>query len=133
MLDIKIEGQLPKLNSNLEPAMEKIADIMFRSVQQNFITGGRPDQWQPLKSGQPSHLYRNGWLFENVQLSWTPSSATVYVDLGRVPYAIYLQMGTKHMVAREFMMFQEQDKEKILQEVSSAIFSQTGETKWEQN
>jgi phage gpG-like protein len=159
MIDIQITGTLPKLNDNLEPAMEKIADIMFRSVQQNFLAGGRPNQWAPLQPfGESSHLMKSGKMFENIQLRWDSTSATVYLDSSRVPYAaihnfggtikhpgsdkfqafeymgglVVLPHGTKpHDIPipqRMFMLFQEEDKTKILEILSSAIFIQNGET-----
>jgi phage gpG-like protein len=159
MIDIQITGTLPKLNDNLEPAMEKIADIMFRSVQQNFLAGGRPNQWAPLQPfGESSHLMKSGKMFENIQLRWDSTSATVYLDSSRVPYAaihnfggtikhpgsdkfqafeymgglVVLPYGTKpHDIPipqRMFMLFQEEDKTKILEILSSAIFIQNGET-----
>lgn len=157
MINIQIEGKLPELNADLEPAMQEIADVMFRSVQQNFIAGGRPDQWAPLMPlGQSSHLYRTGNLFESLQLAWDKSSATVFIDTARIPYAAILNFGgiIKHpgsskfqafdlggkmiythgtkahdipIPARPFMVFQEEDKEQILQTLSNAIFLTNGE------
>jgi phage gpG-like protein len=151
MIDIQITGTLPKLNDNLEPAMEKIVDIMFRSVQENFLASGRPNQWAPLQPfGEQSHL---GNIFENIQLKWDATSATVYLDTSRVPYAaihnfggvikhpgsdkfqafeymggMIFTHGTKahniNIPQRMFMMFQEEDKTKILEILSSAIFIQ---------
>lgn len=158
MIDIQISGNLPQVNDNLEPAMSEIADIMFLSVQQNFIAGGRPNQWEPLKPfGESSHLYRSGRLFESLQLQWDGNSATVFIDTSRLPYASILNYGgtIKHpgsnkfqafeymggmvytygtkphdinIPQRMFMLFQEEDKTKILQILSNAIFIQGGET-----
>jgi phage gpG-like protein len=158
MLNIELTGTLPKLNNNLEPAMEKIADVMFRSVQENFLAGGRPNQWAPLQPlGEQSHLYQSGRMFENIQLKWDATSAMVYLDTARVPYAaihnfggvikhpgsdkfqafeymggMVFTHGTKahniNIPQRMFMLFQEEDKTKILEILSSAIFIQQGET-----
>jgi phage gpG-like protein len=127
MINIQISGTLPKINTNLEPAMEQIGDLMFDSVLQNFLAGGRPDQWAPLKkTGEPSHLFQNGFLVDNIHLEWGSDSTSVYVNKAAY-YAPYLQYGTKKMVARPFMMFQGIDKEKILQILSNVIFIENGE------
>ena len=109
MIDIQITGTLPKLNDNLEPAMEKIADIMFRSVQENFLAGGRPNQWAPLQPfGEPSHLMQSGEMFQNIQLKWDATSATVYLDTSRVPYAAIHNFGgtIKHPGSDKFQAFE---------------------------
>ena len=158
MIDIKITGTLPKVNTNFEPQMEQIADLMYRSVQENFLSGGRPNQWAPLQPlGEISHLMRNGNLFENIQLRWNDKEAVVWVDTARVPYAAINNYGgtIKHpgsekfqvfdymggtvfthgtkphninIPARPFMLFQEEDKTRILEILSSAIFIESGET-----
>jgi len=109
MIDIQLTGQLPQLNADLESAMEQIADIMFRSVQQNFIAGGRPDQWAPLMPlmAQASHLYQTGNLFESIQIAWGDKSATVFIDTVRVPYAAINNFGgvIKHPGSSKFQVF----------------------------
>ncbi len=153
MINIQIDGQLPQLNADLTQAMEQIADVMYRSVQENFIAGGRPNQWAPLQPlGVDSHLYQSGRLFESIQLMWDDKSATAFIDTARVPYAAILNFGgtIKHpgsnkfqafmyggemiythgtrphdinIPARTFMMFQDEDKTRILDVLSSAIFT----------
>jgi phage gpG-like protein len=157
MIEVNVENNIPDVNTNLEPAMEKIVGIMYRSVQMNFLAGGRPNQWEPLAHlGLPSHLYQSGRMFENIQLSWNNTSATVFIDTSRVPYArinnfggvikhpgsdkfqvfqgadgTVFTHGTKphdiNIPQRKFMMFQEEDKAKILQTLSNVIFIESGE------
>jgi len=152
MIEVKTEDRIQTPNTDMTPAMERIADIMYRSVQENFISGGRPNQWEPLAHlGLPSHLYQSGRMFENIQFSWSDTQAMVYIDTNRVPYArmnndggVIKHPGSKKFQAfqgadgmvfthgtkahdipipqRRFMMFQEEDKEKILQELSTAVF-----------
>ena len=158
MIEIQIKGQLPNLNSNLEPAMGKVVDIMYRSVQENFIAGGRPNQWEPLKPfGESSHLMKSGNMFQNIMLRWSDREAVVFIDTAKVPYAAIHNFGgtIKHpgsskfqafeygggmvytwgtkphdipMPKRQFMMFQEEDKAKILQTLSDAIFTTSERT-----
>ena len=157
MLDTKITGTLPKINEDLTSVMEQVADIMFRSVQQNFIQGGRPNQWEPLSPfGESSHLYKTGRMFSSIQLQWDGQSASVFIDTAKMPYArihndggiikhpgsdkfqafmgadgMVFTQGTKphdiRIPQRKFMMFQEEDKTRILELVSSAIFIENGE------
>ncbi len=98
MIRMWVEGKLPAINVDLEPAFETISDIMFRSVQQNFIVGGRPEKWPSLRefglSGSAqSHLYQSGHLFESIQLKYDGTQATVFIDTARVPYASILNSG----------------------------------------
>jgi phage gpG-like protein len=153
MINIEIQGKLPQVNTNFESVMEKITDIMYRSVQMNFIAGGRPQPWKSLQPfGESSHLMRSGNMFENIQLKWDASSATVYLDTARVPYAAINNFGgtiqhpgsdkfqafdrggemifthgtQPHAInipARPFMMFQEEDKTRILEIMRSSIFT----------
>lgn len=159
MIDVTITGTLPQLNSDLTEAMEKVATIMYESVQQNFITGGRPTQWTPLKSyelsgSMASHLMQSGYMFENIQLEWDGQSATVFIDTARVPYAaihnfggviqhpgsskfqafeygggmVYTWFTKAHAIPipqRQFMMFQDEDRTKILEIVGNAIFTES--------
>jgi len=159
MIDITISGSLPVVNSDFTEAFETIADIMFRSVQENFIVGGRPNQWPALKEfglagSVASHLYKSGFMFENIQLAYDSQHAKVSIDTTRVPYAaihnfggtikhpgsdkfqvfpynggMIFTHGTKphdiNIPQRQFMMFQDEDREQILQTLSNAIFTET--------
>ena len=160
MIDITISGSLPVVNSDFTEAFETIADIMFRSVQENFIVGGRPNQWPALKEfglagSVASHLYKSGFMFENIQLEYDGQHAKVSIDTTRVPYAAIHNFGgtidhpevsgklmvfnygggivfTYHtkrhdinIPQRQFMMFQDEDREQILQTLSNAIFTET--------
>ena len=158
MIDIQMTGTFPEVNPHIgADTMPEIVDIMYRSVQQNFIEGGRPETWTPLQPfGEASHLYRNGNLFENIQLEYDDKHASVFIDTERVPYAAINNFGgvIKHpgskkfqvfqvggeivfthgtephdinIPQRMFMLLQEEDKEKILEILSSAIFIQSEE------
>jgi hypothetical protein len=55
MIDIKIEGKLPQLNTDLSPAMSKIADRMlwtFSKAHENEGYG----TWSPTREGKPATL-----------------------------------------------------------------------------
>lgn len=152
MIDVKLSGDMPTVNTDYTSAMEQIRDIMFASVQQNFITGGRPTQWEPLQPfGLPSHLYQSGAMFDSIQVEHDRNHASVFIDTARMPYAaihnyggtikhpgskkfqafqygdaMVFTYGTKahdiRIPQRQFMMFQEEDKTAILQILGNAIF-----------
>lgn len=112
-IDVKLSGSWPEANADMTEAFEKIADVMFRSVQQNFIVGGRPTAWPPLSAygvdgAQASHLMQSGNLFENIQLEWDRQSATVGIDTVRVPYAAIHNFGgvIQHPGSKKFQAFE---------------------------
>jgi phage gpG-like protein len=106
---IEIKGLAEIPSGDMSPFTEKIARLMFRSVQENFIAGGRPNQWAPLKAtGEQSHLYGSGELLSNIQMGWDSRSATVSVDTARVPYAAIHNFGgmIKHPGSDKLQVFQ---------------------------
>lgn len=133
--------------------MRAIVDLMFRSVQQNFIEGGRPNVWPPNQGDNPI-LYRTGEMFRGIQLEWDAEHAKVFIDTERIPHALIHNFGgvihhpgsdkrqsfmtpdgwitTYHtephdipIPQREFMLFQDEDKTAILDIYAGAIFTQT--------
>lgn len=161
MIEIKIEGELPELNSNLEPAMAKIQDIMLQSVQMNIMMGGRPNPFD-VKQPNETPLVGSGKMYAGIQGTHTDSTATVYMDSSVVSkptkntpggffYPAALNYGAEippvegklmvfeyaggtvftyrrkgfHLGPFPFMIFQEQDKQQILQIVSNAIFTES--------
>lgn len=170
MIDIQMTGNLPQLNSDFTEAMGEIGTLMFDSVAQNFISGGRPDQWTPLKTGEASHLIKSGKMYQSLTMQSDGESAMVSIDTREIPYAAIHNFGGTIVVAarqkvsfeqrrytggfkkgqfmegkvtvaghkqkkykidmpqRQFMMFQEQDREKILEILSSAIFTTSERT-----
>ena len=68
MINIEIEAQLPDLSKlDFTNTFEKISRHLELSIKKNFAEGGRPETWEPLKkSGQPSHLYKTGALFNTI-------------------------------------------------------------------
>jgi phage gpG-like protein len=157
MLDIKLTGQLPWLNAELEPAMRNIAELMYESVRENFLTGGRPMAWPPNRAGTPTlrasgtleksiqKMSGDGWakvgtnlgyaFTQNFGRSFVPSKSAIgffwarfYETMdSRWKWMALAGIGGKvfKIPQREFMMFQEEDKAKILEMLNSAIFSQT--------
>lgn len=168
MIDVEVSGTLPEVNTDFTEILGEIGDYMFDSVRLNFIAGGRPNTWQPLVSGTPSHLIDTGMLFKSLQMTSDGFSATVFVDTNEIPYAAIHNFGgvinvagrqkvsfeqrrytggfkkgqfmkgkvakagheTKafkiNMPQRQFMLFQEEDKEWILQKIAMGIFSESG-------
>jgi phage gpG-like protein len=152
MIEIKIEGKLPTVNGNLEPAMASIQDIMLQSVQMNLMMGGRPNPFA-VKQPNETPLVGSGKMYAGIQGTHTGSSATVYMDDSVRSgngffYPAALNYGAEippvegklmvfeynggtvfttrrkgfHLGPFPFMLFQEEDKVKILQTLSNAIF-----------
>ena len=151
MIGIQLTGTLPQVNSDFTEMMSDIGQLMLESVQQNFIAGGRPNQWEPLKTGEQAHLYKTGYMYWSVQTYSGSNEAVVFIDTNRVPQAAIHNFGgtIKHpgsskfqaffyngnwiytwgtkphdidIPARPFMMFQEEDKNRILSMFSENIF-----------
>jgi len=151
---VTITGNLPNVNADFAEQMGLIGQLLFDSITQNFIDGGRPDQWEPLKAGGKSHLIQSGALVESLQMTSDQNSAMVSVDTNQIPYAAIHNFGgtiqhpgsnkfqafeydggmvftwkTKpHKIRipqRQFMLFQQEDKQKILAMLAGAIFTQS--------
>jgi phage gpG-like protein len=156
----EVQGQLPPL-ANIaggssgpgDAVMRKIADLMYKSVGQNFSVGGRPTAWPPLKTGGPSFLGgKQGGIFRAIRKSNTANTATVGLSTSQIRYARIHQFGgtiqhpgsskfqvfmwkgrkvftwfTKRhkipMRQRTFLLFQDEDVKAINALVTGAIFS----------
>jgi phage gpG-like protein len=126
MITMEMTGKFPQLNSDFLPEMEKISLMMYDSVEENFIAGGRPNQWPPLKkTGLKSHLIKTGALLASITSSFDKESARVGTNTNEIPYAAVHQFGypPKNIPMRQYLMFQESDKQAILEIISTAIFS----------
>ena len=72
-------------------SFEKIAEMMFQSVQTNFIEGGRPP-WEALARGGVSHLHESGALYGSIQKFSGEDFAEIQAGQG-IPYAAIHQFG----------------------------------------
>jgi phage gpG-like protein len=97
MIGVEVTGTLPTIKeSDWKSINEEIGNVALDAVRQNFIEGGRPDKWQPLKSGEPSFLFKSGNLLNSIQMTtgedgdeyWSETSTT-----GGLPYAEIHQYG----------------------------------------
>jgi phage gpG-like protein len=166
MMEMKIEGELPSLKDDFTKEMETISRMMLESVQQNFLEGGRPDKWKPLKTGEERRLIgktealyrsgRNAFGKNFAEVTWgagLPYAAiqhfggvthpTVTEKSQRYFWAMYYASGKKNEMwkwlalkpigtklnitipASPYMMFQEQDIEKYVEILGSALFKIT--------
>lgn len=53
---------------DLKPFLQEAGEYMVESIRENFNAGGRPDAWQQLTNGQPSHLRMTGSLFSTIAI-----------------------------------------------------------------
>lgn len=154
MIDIKLTGTFPQINANLEPAMAQIQDIMLQSVQMNLMMGGRPTPFQvknpsetPLVGSGKMYAGLRGvhsassatvYMDDSVRSSkgfFYPAALNngaevppvegklMVFEFGGQTIFTYKRKGF-HLGPFPFMIFQEQDRTKILQLLSNAIFSQ---------
>jgi phage gpG-like protein len=76
---------------NLTPVMEQARDVLMASVKENFVQGGRPTPWAPLRpprTGIP--LVGSRGLLNSITAEVTPTSVTLQSDL---PYSAIHQYG----------------------------------------
>ena len=129
MIQASVTGTLPSAeNLDLAPAMALCARRMLDSIRQNFVAGGRPAAWLPLKKGGPSHLFQGGALLNSISAFSGPTWAQA--QTGALPYAAIHQFsgwagrGHKSFIpARPYMMFQPEDIEYIRHTIGWHIVS----------
>ena len=127
MITIEVENPVT-IREDFTQQFQMIGEYMLDSVRQNFVRGGRPDTWAPLKvpirkgkggylgltvggsHGGPSFLFKSGALLNSVDYAFDSESATVGAGAG-LPYARAHQFGvpSRNLPARPYMLFQEED------------------------
>jgi phage gpG-like protein len=153
MLNISINGSLPKINSDLSAALIQAEELMLKSVQMNLSMGGRP-AFNVKNKNNSTPLVGSGKMYKGIKSEHTNSSATVYMDSSvksskNFFYPKALNDGANvpavegklmvfvidgHTVftyrrkafklgAFPFMIFQAQDKENIINIFKDAVFS----------
>lgn len=100
--------------------IERSLLVMMESIDENFQVGGRP-RWVPSQRALATEggrtLIDEGTLRASIQIGSKDNVYNVeewHGTLGTtVPYAVYHQEGTKRMVARPFVVVQDEDREDI--------------------
>lgn len=149
---VEFSFKLPVISDDFTAVLGEIGEYMMDSITMNFYQGGRPETWEPLKrTGEPSLLMQSGRLVSSLQMASNDTEAKVWIDTNAVPYAAIHNFGgvIKHpgsnkfqafewngemvftwstkphdipIPQRQFMMFQEEDKQWILSKLASAVF-----------
>jgi len=108
----EVQAMLARIDrraKNLRPVMRVVGQVVRSSVVRNFMVGGRPEKWEPsqrVKRKGGKTLVRRGRLRDSIKSRAFPD----HVEVGtNVKYAIFHQLGTKHMVSRPFLLVQEED------------------------
>ena len=125
MIKIEIEALLPDFEKmEFTDTYDKIGRYLELSIKRNFAEGGRPNTWQPLKkTGQPSHLFKTGKMFNDV----TFDSGEDYAEAGmlfhqEVWYWVHQYGSAKRNIPiREYILFQDEDIDFILNEFETDI------------
>jgi len=119
----RLRAKLTKIKinmSNILPANRKVGVILMRSIMRNFRVGGRPDKWKP---SQRAILTGGTTLVKSGQLkrSINPSATRESVIIGtNIEYARKHHYGIG-VIARPFMVIQEEDDVEILEIYSNHI------------
>jgi len=98
--------------------------LMIRSFDLNFRYEGRPKKWAPLLKATIRRKKSSGILKDTGRLRLSTMSEAAGGNITKfasdslimgtsVPYAKYLQEGTKHMPARPFVIIQNEDAEEM--------------------
>ncbi len=93
MIQISIKGKIPSLNPDISNAMKQIALYQKKSVQRNFVEGGRPARWVPIKSGESNPLFSSGRLFSSIMETFEETWAEVSAGGNGITYARLHQYG----------------------------------------
>ena len=94
MVRVWLEGALPGAGNDpvsFKGPMKEVADYMLGSLRENFVQGGRPETWAPLKSGEASFLRQSGRLFQSLAME----SGEHWAEAGPAdfPFAAILHFG----------------------------------------
>lgn len=151
MIDIQIEGHLPTLNADLSSAMQRVEEIMLASVQLNLMMGGRPPfqvkhpnttpltgtgrMYRGVKSEHdassvtvymdPSVVSKTGFFYpkslnDGATVPEVSGKLMVFEIDGHTVFTYHRKSYTRP--AFPFMIFQEQDKVRILEALKDSIF-----------
>jgi phage gpG-like protein len=127
MINVEIKAMLPDFSKfEFANSFEKVARNLELSIKTNFSAGGRPSNWAAKKNGEPSHLFKSGRLFQSITSGFGESYAESGVETGNVlPYTFAHQFGyaPKNLVARPFVLFQDEDKEMAIDVLRTDILT----------
>lgn len=86
---------------NKRPFLLAMGEVMVQHTKRAFTSGEyRPAKWAPKKDGSPARLRKSGALARSPRITQVSQSA-VWVGTDR-RYAVYHQLGTRHLPARPF-------------------------------
>lgn len=121
-LDLSLES-MKRRSRDLLPPLHQGGILMLRSIDLNFRQSGRPRKWKPLSkltlkrkvqagfSSKP--LIRTGLLKRSITFSVVGKTK---LSIGTpVLYGSYHQFGTKFIPKRPFLVFHEEDIDRINQ------------------
>lgn len=122
-LAMMLDSMIRKVK-NLRPLLKQFQVLMIRSLDLNFRYEGRPRKWAPLQKATMKRKRSTGILKDTGRLRLSVSMETARGNITRftsdslkmgtsIPYAKFLQEGTKHMPARPFVIIQNEDAEQM--------------------
>lgn len=132
MIELKVSGEIPEIESDFSSAMKGVADLMERAIQLNFSMGGRPSPWPALKpprSGTP--LVATGRFYRSIQSSHGPTWAMVEAggNFNDVRIPMIHQYGgfagrnlASYIPPRSYMVLTQHDLSQIAEKIGHNIF-----------
>jgi phage virion morphogenesis protein len=108
---------------NLTPELHKVGQFMVASTDENFQKEQSPygEKWEHLAPSTLKYKASRGFIMQILQRQGLLRSSIRYrIEKGRVevgsplPYASYLQEGTKKMPKRQFLGVSQRDRREII-------------------
>ena len=115
-----LEVWIEEVDRNLVELLPKIGEYMLDSVSANFRDEGRPERWAERvpPTGAWPLLFKTGKLYHSLHSIVGTEEVSVTHE---TEYGDYLDTGTSKMVARPFLLFQNEDVDHIENMIAQAI------------
>lgn len=124
MIDIQVSGTIATIPEGyFKYRLEQVADLLWDSVKDNFLQGGRPEKWKRLANGEPRRLIKSGKLFGRIH-------KRVFVE-GDTPTAeVFVRDPEPYMFAQHFGAVTHPTVSEQSRKFFWAMFHSTGDEKW---
>jgi phage gpG-like protein len=123
VIDTASEALQDLLEKSENLPMSEIAELLLESVRENFAQEGRPSPWAARvePTGSWPLLNKSGSLLGGIESNVTGDQVEITHDTA---YGDYLDQGTSRMVARPFMLVQDEDIDAIEEILFDHIFEE---------
>jgi phage gpG-like protein len=129
---VSVDTNMPQIHDDdMTIVMERIAQILLDGVREQFIYGGMPDTWRPLKNKQASYLFQSGALLRSIARTTGGDGGSYWAMVstsGSLPYAFIHQFGgyagrggSAYIPPRPYMVVTEETEARIMQEAAGML------------